>query len=62
VSAYTNWKVKVRKSYTEIVEVSAVTSDEAYEEARNIYGVVLVEEVIWDDPELEKPSEEGLRK
>lgn len=45
MGAETVWNVKVRKSYTETIQVSAVTSDDAYESARREPGVVMVESV-----------------
>jgi hypothetical protein len=51
MSADTEWKVKVRKSYTEEITVYAVTQAEAYDKAREEPGVVLVEDVEWVDPE-----------
>lgn len=58
MSANTLWNVKVRKSYTETIKVSAVTSDEAIEEARRINGVIFVEDVRWYDPEEIKDETE----
>ncbi|HEY6022267.1 MAG TPA: hypothetical protein VIY48_21135 [Candidatus Paceibacterota bacterium] len=56
MSAETVWNVKVRKSYTETIQVHAVTEDEAYEAARREDGVVMVESIEWDDPEKQAPN------
>ncbi len=55
MGANTLWMVKVRKSYTETIEISAVTSDEAHEKARREHGVIMVESVEWKDPEVYDP-------
>ena len=50
MSANTLWKVRVRKSYIEDIEVSAITEDEAWEKAEATKDVMFVEEVEWLDP------------
>ena len=59
MSANTVWNVTVRKLCTEVVQVLAATPDEAFEEARRLDGVVLVEGVEWDDPD-QRAREAGL--
>ena len=50
------WNVRVRKSYSETIQVHAVTSDEAYEAARQEPGVVMIENVQRDDPNEQVPN------
>lgn len=51
MSANTNWLVRVIKTHFENIEISAVTSEEAKEEAKKLLGVIAVEEVMWIDPD-----------
>lgn len=50
MSADTQWNVKVLKLYTETIKVQAATREEAYENAQQERGVVMVESVEWIDP------------
>lgn len=49
MSAETIWDVRVRKSYSENIQVQAITEADAYEAARKIDGVVMIESVEWND-------------
>lgn len=49
MGAATTYNVRVRKSYTEVVQVLAITGAEAYAEARKLPGVMMIEKVALAD-------------
>lgn len=56
MGADTKWYVTIRKSYTEIVEIYAITKEDAHKKANALNDIISVENVKhWS--EVEKESE-----